>query len=67
MFELSYLKSETRNEILTNNRISHATNVKLSSQNYHYLRGVHACNMVKREGLGLRAGVQPESRGWEHR
>lgn len=63
MFELSYLKTETRSEILTNNRISHTTNVKLSSRNDHYLRGVHARDMVKREGLGLRAGVQPESRG----
>lgn len=26
-------------------------------QNYHYLSGVHVCNMIKRERLGLRVGV----------
>lgn len=40
---------------------------KFRFQNDHYLSGVHVCDMVKREDLGLRVGVQPERRGGEHR
>lgn len=69
MFELPYLRSIKlkRPEMKSSQIIESYPKGKRSFPNYHYLSGVHVCNMIKCEGLGLRVGVQPESGRGKHR
>lgn len=69
MFECPYLKSIKlkRPEMKSSQITESYPNGKLSFQNCLYLSGVHVCNMIEREGLGLRVGVKPESGRGEHR